>query len=89
MAKHKRLWDLYRFPGFYPEHTVAGIFGDPGARVIKLVRRGKKQFAEPVDRSNTPSTIGNPAESGICPVATCGFTWIWKSAGYSAAGVGK
>lgn len=89
MAKAKRLWDLYRFPGFYPEHTVTGIFGDPGARVIKLVRRGKKQPAESVGLSNALSTIANPAESGICPVATCGSTWIWKSAGFSAAGVGK
>ncbi len=86
MAKHKRLWDLYHFLGFYPEHTVTGIFGDPGVRVIRLVRRGKKQPVESVGRFNAPSMIGRPEGFEICPVATSGFTWMWKSAGYSVAG---
>jgi transposase len=30
------------FPGFRPEQTVRGIFGDPKARVITLKRRSKK-----------------------------------------------
>jgi transposase len=28
----RRLWDAYWFPGFRPEPTVCGIFGDPKAR---------------------------------------------------------
>jgi hypothetical protein len=31
----------YAFPGFRPEGTVRGIFGDPKARIIKLNRRSK------------------------------------------------
>jgi hypothetical protein len=54
MRKHKRLWDLYRFPGFSPEHTLSGIFGDPRARVIALKRRGKKRFVAPVVESTIP-----------------------------------
>ena len=46
MARYRRLWDTYRFPGFRPQHTVSGIFGDPKARVIRLVRRGKKRLVE-------------------------------------------
>src|SRR5439155_18268128 len=38
----RRLWDAYRFPGFRPAPTVIGIFGDPKARVLPLVRRSKK-----------------------------------------------
>jgi transposase len=33
------------FPGFRPEPTVRGIFGDPKARVITLKRRSKKRHA--------------------------------------------
>ena len=37
----RRLWDAYVFPGFRPHPTVRGIFGDPQARMITLVRRSK------------------------------------------------
>ena len=32
----------YAFRGFRPLHTVRGVFRDPKARVITLVRRSKK-----------------------------------------------
>ncbi len=86
MAKHRRLWDLYRFPGFYPEHTVSGTYGDPKARVIGLLRRGKKRAAEPVVVFTIPSTTERREEFAIFPVATCGSTWTWKSAESSVAG---
>ena len=62
MPKHKHLWDTYRFPGFLPEHTWFGIFGDPRARVLRLMRRGKKLFAVPVASSIVLSTTGRSAE---------------------------
>jgi hypothetical protein len=37
--RHRRLLDVYRFAGFRPQATVRGVFGDPKARVITLVRR--------------------------------------------------
>src|SRR5207247_2500347 len=37
--RRRRLWDAYSFPGFRPQPTVRGIFGDPKARVITLHRR--------------------------------------------------
>src|ERR1700746_659778 len=43
--RRRRLWDAYCFPGFRPERTVRGIFGDPKARVITLKRRSKKRLA--------------------------------------------
>lgn len=39
--RRRRLLDAYRFPGFRPQATVQGMFGDPEARVVTLVRRGK------------------------------------------------
>ena len=35
----KRLLDAYRVPGFRPLEEVKGVFGDPQARVVTLVRR--------------------------------------------------
>ena len=89
MPKYKRLWDGYRFPDFSPERTWFGIFGDSRARVIRLIRRGKKQFAVPVASSIVSSTIGRPAGFAICPVPTNAFTWKWKSAESLVEGVGK
>src|SRR5947199_10125993 len=40
--RKKRLLDGYRFPGFRPLPEVVGVFGDPHARVVRLVRRSKK-----------------------------------------------
>jgi hypothetical protein len=45
MRKRRTLSDLYHFPGCKPKKTVHGVFGDPHARVIKLVRRGEKLLA--------------------------------------------
>jgi hypothetical protein len=89
MQKHKRLWDAYRFPGFSPEHTLSGIFGDPRARVIGLGRRGKKLFAAPAASSIVPSTTGRSAGFAICLVPICGFIWKWKSAESLVEGAGK
>jgi hypothetical protein len=89
MAKHKHLWDAYRFTGFLPEHTWSGIFGDPRARVIPLIRRGKKLFAVPVAFFIVPSTTGRYAGFAICPVPISAFTWKWKSAEFLVEGAGK
>jgi hypothetical protein len=40
--KRKRLSDAYRFDGFRPLEELDGVFGDPFARVITLVRPSKK-----------------------------------------------
>ena len=48
--RRRRLWDAYCFPGFRPEPTVRGIFGDPQARVITLHRRSKKPRAAVLQR---------------------------------------
>jgi hypothetical protein len=34
--RQRRLWDAYHFPGFRPQLTVRGVFGDPRARVIEF-----------------------------------------------------
>ena len=41
LPEHRRLADAYIFPGFRPPQGVKGMFGDPKARLITLVRRGK------------------------------------------------
>jgi len=63
-AKQKRrLWDAYAFPGFRPESTVRGIFGDPKARVIRLSWRSKKHCAVVADPLTMDGTI---ARSVVC-----------------------
>ena len=86
MAEHKELRDIYRFPGFYPQQKISGIFGDPRALVIRLKRREKKRSVELVERSIVLSTTERPAGFGICPAGICGFTWTWRFAVSFAAG---
>jgi hypothetical protein len=43
-TKQRRLRDAYRFAGFRPIEQVRGVFGDPHARIVALVRRSKNQL---------------------------------------------
>src|SRR5262245_51092038 len=43
--RERRLWDTYAFGGFRVQPTVRGVFGNPKARLVSLVRRSKKQHA--------------------------------------------
>jgi len=89
MAKKRRLWDTYRFPGFRPEHTVSGIFGDPKARVVRLVRTEKKRPVERAALLTIPTTTKRPEGFGTSPAEMCGSSWRWKSDGFFAAGAKK
>ncbi len=86
MAKYKQLSYFYRFPGFYPQGGISGIFGDPRALVIRLKRRGKKQSVEPAVRFIVPSTTERSGGFEICPVGICVSTWTWKFAASFVAG---
>jgi hypothetical protein len=74
MGKKRRLRDEYRFPGFCPRAEVKGIFGDSKARVIKLERTQKKQYAGVVARFIGIITTRRFDGYGIYPVETQGFT---------------
>ena len=83
MKQKRRLSDAYVFAGFRPLLVVRGIFSDPNARVITLVRRSKKQCAAVVTRKWVGTT--NPRNAyAICRVVTSAF--IWKSK-YDASSV--
>jgi len=85
MAKsrnRKRLSDAYRFEGFRPLEEVRGVFGDPMARVITLVRRSKKRFARNAVSHTRAGTTARLAGYAICPAATRGFIWISRFVGF-------
>src|SRR6188472_3508339 len=79
MRKPRRLDDAYRFTGFRPEPTVRGIFGDPKARLLRLLRRGKKRPVDRVGSGSEPFTTARPVECATSLVATPGCTWRSKS----------
>jgi hypothetical protein len=85
--KVRRLADAYRFPGFRTLQTVHGIFGDAHARLIRLVRRGKKQSAGPVGRRIGVGTTAGNVVREICRVGITAFTWNWRYDAFSAVGV--
>src|SRR5713226_4571861 len=74
------------FPGFRPQTTVRGVFGDPKARVVTLVRRSKKRSAAAAVACTRAGTIGAYGGFAIFPVATRASTWRSRS-GACRAGV--
>ena len=72
LKRKHRLLDAYAFPGFRPEPTVRGVFGDPKARVITLVRRSKKRLAAAVVGFIRAGTTESSGGREIFPAATRG-----------------
>jgi hypothetical protein len=70
MRKILRLPDAYRFPGFYPETVVRGIFGDPKARIVSLRRRRKKRPVAPAANPFEASATAKRAASATFLAAT-------------------
>ena len=87
--RKKTLSDSYRFPGFTPQRTVVGIFGDSNARVIRLTRRGKKQSVASVARFTEALTIKRSSGSVISPLAMPASIWNYRYDESSAGGAVK
>ena len=66
--RQRRLSDACAFDGFRPQPTMRGIFGDPKARVITLLRRSKKQSAAAVDEHRWAGATGARGGFAICPL---------------------
>jgi hypothetical protein len=88
-ARKRRLWDAYSFPGFRPEATVRGIFGDSKARIIRLRRRSKKRDAVVVDASIAAGTTARSAASAIFLAATRGYFSSSRCGAYVAGQAAK
>ena len=86
MRKMKTLYDAYRFPGFRPLRVIKGVFGDPKARVIQMVRRGKKRSAGCVEPSTFNITTTPGAGSVIYPTGTHAFISRWRFGGWPVGG---
>ena len=86
--RQRRLWDAYAFRGLRPLHAVRGVFGEPKARVITLVRRSKQRSAAGAPECIGAGTTGAYGRYAICPVATCASTWRSRYGACSADVVG-
>jgi hypothetical protein len=74
-SRKRRLRDAYRFPSFRPVDDLRGVFGDPYARVVMLVRRSKKRRAGRADGSDPAGTIEGSGAFEILGPAICGYIW--------------
>src|SRR5674476_387999 len=83
--RQRRLWDTYTFPGFRPQPTVRGVFGDPKVRLITLARRAKKRFAGAAGGFIRVGTTGVSGGFAIWRAATRTFFWRLRSGGCDAA----
>ena len=88
-VKRRRLADAYTFPGFRPLQRVQGIFGDPGVRLITLVRRGKKRSVAPAARHIAAGTTAGDGGYGICLAPITGFISSWRYVGSIAGSAAR
>src|SRR5215207_3039798 len=84
-TKRRRLLDAYRFPGFRPMDEVRGVFGDPHARIVTLVRRSKKRPAARADEDIPDGTIARFAGLEIFRPAACAYSWSSRCGASAAA----
>ena len=82
--RRRRLWDAYAFPGFRPHPTVRGVFGDPKARVITLIRRSKKRSAAAAVECTRAGTTDARGGFAICRAATRASFWSSRCVACSA-----
>ncbi len=68
---------------------IKGIFGDPKARVIKLQRNQKKQYAAVAEQHIEVTTTRRDGAYGIFHAEMPGYTWKWKCGGYLVGDAGK
>jgi hypothetical protein len=85
-TKQRRLRDAYRFAGFRPIEQVRGVFGDPHARIVTLVRRSKKPTAARAGESILDGTIASFVAFGIFRPGVCAYSWNSRC-GASGAGI--
>lgn len=85
--KRRRLVDAYAFPGFRPLATVRGVFGDPKAQLITLVRRTKKPSAAVALWRIAYGTTAPEDECGTYRVEVGASFSIWKYGVFIAAAV--
>ena len=79
--KRKRLLDAYRFADFRPLDRVRGVFGDPKARIITLVRRSKKHTAVHVAARTLAGTTARYDGFATCRAETPACTSNWRFGG--------
>ncbi len=79
--RSRRLLDTYRFPGFRPQATVKGVFGDPKARVVTLLRRGKKRSVAAAAEHSRVGTTARGDRFATFHVVTHACGWRSKCAG--------
>jgi hypothetical protein len=79
---------LYSFPGFRARSRFkSGVFQDPKARVVELVRRQKKQSVQYAAHRHEFITINGFTESGMWMPAACASIWNSSTGGFIAGRV--
>ena len=87
MKHTQTLSAVFSFPGFRARSRLQGIFGDPHARLVTLVRRKKRRCVPAVEPATEPSTTAPCAGCGI-PMWQAGVsTWRLSSGGWLARAV--
>ena len=77
-VKRRRLADANTFAGFCSLQRAQGMFGDPNAGFVTLVRREKKRCAGPAVPCIVAGTTAGNGGFGICPAPITVSTSTWR-----------
>ena len=87
MKQTQTLSALFSFPGFRARSRLRGIFGDPHARLVVVVRRKKLPCAPAAGLGTGLSTTARRVECGI-PMPQAGASiWRMSNGGWLARAV--
>ena len=84
MKQTQTLSALFSFPGFRARSRLEGIFGDPHARLVVLVRRKKLPCVPAAGPATAPSMIARRAGCGIPMLRAGASIWRLSSGGWPA-----
>ena len=87
MKRIQTLSALFSFPGFRAHSRLQGLFGDPHARLVTLVRRKKRPCVRAVAPATGPFTTARRAGCGIPTPRAGASTWCLSNGGWPARAV--
>lgn len=86
MKTNRSFRELYSFPGFRARARFkSGVFQDPKARVVELVRRQKKRCVQAVGRAVEATTTRRRTGCEMWTLVERQSTWNSNTAGLIAA----
>lgn len=86
MKSKKTLIELFSFDGFRARSSLTGKFGEPNARIITLMRRKKRRFAQAVVQPHVRTMTKSGVSHAMLIRQSIAFIFGMKNVVFSVLG---